>query len=146
MSPDEKKGDSVHVNIQGPVSGQVAAGKEISQVSVTGASGGAVTEADRAELRRLFGELQARVDEKAPPEQKAAATERVQELQAAVTADKPDLTTMEYVRNWFAKRLPSLAGAVGTVVVHPIVGRLVEAAGDAVAAEFRRRFGGQPKT
>jgi len=26
-------------------------------------------------------------------------------------------------------------------VVHPIVGKLVEAAGETVAAEFRRRFG-----
>jgi len=66
----------------------------------------------------------------------------VQELEEAVTAEKPDLTTMEYVKQWFVKNLPGLAGAVTGVVVNPIVGKLVEAAGDALAAEFRRRFGG----
>lgn len=78
----------------------------------------------------------------APPEKKEAALERVQELEEAVTAEKPDLTTMEYVKQWFVKNLPGLAGAVTGVVVNPIVGKLVEAAGDALAAEFRRRFGG----
>ena len=34
------------------------------------------------------------------------------------------------------------AGAVTGIIVHPIVGRLVEAAGDAAVAEFRQRFGG----
>jgi hypothetical protein len=50
---------------------------------------------------------------------------------------------MEYVKRWFVKNLPGLAGAVTSIVVHPIVGKLVEAAGDALAAEFRRRFGGE---
>ena len=53
------------------------------------------------------------------------------------------MTTMEYVKRWFVKNLPGLAEAVTGVVVHPIVGKLVEAAGDALAAEFRRRFGGE---
>ena len=63
------------------------------------------------------------------------------ELEEAVTAKKPDLTTMEYVKRWFARNLPELAGAVTGVIIHPIVGKLVEAAGDGLAAEFRRRFG-----
>jgi hypothetical protein len=49
---------------------------------------------------------------------------------------------MEYVKGWFAKHLPGLAGAVTGVIVHPIVGKLVEAAGETLAAEFKRRFGG----
>lgn len=65
----------------------------------------------------------------------------MEELKEAVTAEKPDLTTIEYVKGWFVKNLPDLAGAVTSVVVHPIVGKLVEAASDALAAEFRRRFG-----
>ena len=79
---------------------------------------------------------------KAPPEKKDAALERVDELEEAITAQEPDLPTMEYVKRWFVRNLPDLAGAVTSVVVHPIVGKLVEAAGDALAAEFRRRFGG----
>jgi hypothetical protein len=49
---------------------------------------------------------------------------------------------MEDVRGWFAKHLPPLAEAVKNVVLHPIVVKLVKAAGDTVAMEFRCRFGG----
>ena len=35
----------------------------------------------------------------------------------------------------------ALAGAVTSVIVNPIVGKLVEAAGETVSEEFRRRFG-----
>jgi hypothetical protein len=143
MNSKERTGDSFHINIQGPVSGQMAVGRGISQTRVTNAGSGAVTEADLDTLRRVLLDLQAQVDAHSPPDQKTAATERVQELQTALISPQPDLTTMEYVRNWFAKHVPALAGTVGSVVVHPIVGRLVEAAGDTLAAEFRRRFGGQ---
>jgi hypothetical protein len=37
-------------------------------------------------------------------------------------------------------KLPALAGMVTGVLVHPTVGRLVAAAGDLVADEFRRRI------
>jgi hypothetical protein len=47
---------------------------------------------------------------------------------------------MEYVKNWFGKHLPGLAGTVVGVLVHPVVGKLVEAAGDAAADEFKKRF------
>ena len=63
------------------------------------------------------------------------------ELEQAITERKPHLSTMEYVRNWFGKHIPGLAGAVVSVVVHPIVGKLVEAAGDLLAVDFRKRFG-----
>jgi len=102
-----------------------------------------VTEADLTELRQVLTDLKAKVAAEAPLEKKDAALERVEELEEAVTAEEPDLTTMEYVKRWFVKNLPGLAGAVTGVVVHPIVGKLVEAAGDALAAEFRRRFGGE---
>jgi hypothetical protein len=100
-----------------------------------------VTEAELAELRDAFAALRAEVQAAAPPEVQAAAVEWVQELEAAVTAAEPDLTTVEYVRTWFVKHLPRRAGSVVGLVVHPIVGRLVEAAGDAAVGEFKRRFG-----
>lgn len=128
------------VKITGGVSGQVAVGSQIHQVNSAPAQVGSA----EIELDSLLQELKAlkdRIAESAPAEKQASALERVDELTAAVTAEKPDLTTMEYVRNWFARNLPALAGAVTSVVVNPIVGRLVEAAGDTLAAEFRRRFG-----
>lgn len=78
----------------------------------------------------------------APPEQRDAALERVDELQDAVIAQVPDLTTIAYVQRWFTRNLPKLAGAITGLIVHPLVGRVVESAGDLVAAEFRDRFGG----
>jgi hypothetical protein len=139
----ESKPPNISATISGNVSGQVAVGSGITQTQVIGADRPVVTEADLAELRRALADLQARVEAEAPPEQKQAAVERVKELGEAVTAQEPDLSTMEYVKTWFVKHLPGLAGAVTGVVIHPIVGRLVEAAGDALAADFRRRFGGK---
>jgi hypothetical protein len=103
------------------VSGQVAVGEGITQVQTVGVGRPEMTEADLAALRRLLADLKAREE--------------------AITAEEPDLTTMEYVRGWFARHLPGLAGAVTGVLVDPVVGKMVEMAGDALAAEFRRRFG-----
>ena len=141
MDDQEKPGDVIHANISGPVSGQVGVGKGITQTQTTGAQPPEVTEADLTELRKLLAALKARVEAEAPPEKKDGAFERVEELEAAVTAKEPDLTTMEYVKRWFVKNLPTLAGAVTGVVVNPIVGKVVQAAGEGLAAEFRQRFG-----
>jgi hypothetical protein len=136
-------GDRYTVRVGGDVSGQLAAGKDIHQVSVTHEPQAGATAADLAEVRRLVDELKQKVVAEAPPEQRDAALERVDELQEAVVAEEPDVTTMDYVRRWFGKNLPKLAGAVTGLIVHPLVGRVVEAAGDLAASEFRRRFGGE---
>jgi hypothetical protein len=141
MNEREKDRESVSATISGDVSGQVAVGSHIAQSQAVGAARTALTEADLASLRQVLADLKAQVAAEAPPDKKDAAVERVDELEAAVTAKEPDLSTMEYVRNWFAKNAPKLAGAVTSVVVHPIVGKAIEAAGDLVSAEYRRRFG-----
>jgi len=140
-SEQDPSSDVIRATISGDISGQVAVGKGITQVQSIGATRPQITEADLAKLRQILTDLQAKVAAEALPEKKDAALERVKELEEALTAEEPDLTTMEYVKGWFVKNLPGLAGAVTSVVVHPIVGKLVEAAGDALAAEFRRRFG-----
>jgi uncharacterized membrane protein YgcG len=141
MSDEKRSGDYISANV-GNVSdrSQVAVGKEISQAQTHGAPP-AVTEADMAALRQMFDELRARVEQEAPPDKKEKALERVDELKEAVTAKEPDLTTMEYVKNWFVKHLPSAAGSVVSLIVHPLVGKLVEVGGEALADTFRRRFG-----
>ena len=125
------------------VSGQVAVGEGISQIQMAGYSRPEVTEADRAELRNALDELKTVVAGEASPEKRDAALERVGELEEAVITEEPDLATMEYVKRWFDKNLPGLAAVVGSVVVHPVVDKQVEAVGAPLAAEFRRRFGGQ---
>jgi hypothetical protein len=93
------------------------------------------------ELQEMLAQLKSKVEAEAPADKRAAALERVDELEQAIIEKKPDLSTMEYVKNWFGKHIPGLAGAVVSVVVHPIVGKLVEAAGDMLAVDFRKRFG-----
>jgi hypothetical protein len=140
MRKKSKSTKGIHVTVGGDVSGQLAAGENITQMSTN--TTGKVTEAELEEFRQLLATLRSKVEAEAQPDQKDAALERVGELEQAITEKKPDLTTMEYVKNWFVKNLPGLAGAVTSVVVHPIVGKLVEASGDALVGEFRRRFGG----
>jgi hypothetical protein len=144
MSGEAKRGGDVHATISGAVSGQVAVGNDITQSQQVAAFTGAVTADDMRALKALIADLKAAVEGAAPAEKKAAALERVAELEDAVTADVPDLTTLEYVTSWFAKHLPALAGSVTSLVVHPLVGKVVGAAGDSLVAEFRRRFGGGP--
>jgi len=140
MGKNQDKDHHIKVTVGGNVSGQLAAGHNIQQISTKTKSN--VTKAEIEELRQLLAELRTQIEAKANPEKKEAALERVDELEQAIAEKKPDLTTMEYVKNWFAKHLPGLAGTVTSVVLHPIVGRLVEAGGDALVVEFRRRFGG----
>jgi len=140
MNDQSGKGDSIQSTITGDVTGQVAVGKDIRQRQ-TIAAPEPPTEAELEQLRAAFAELKALVQSEAPPDSQAAAAERVAELEQATISEKPDVSTMEYVKNWFSKNLPKLAGAVTGVLVNPIVGKLVQAAGDTVAEEFRRRFG-----
>lgn len=136
---DPKSQKDVH--IEGDVSGQIAIGNYINQTQSIKNVSPAVSEADLEALHNLFEDMKIQISKTIPTDQQEKALERVSELEGAITAEKPDLTTMEYVRNWFGKNLPQLAGAVTGLVVHPIVGKLVEAAGEAVSHEFKRRFG-----
>lgn len=91
-------------------------------VSVTGRdnwprSGSPVRDAELAEPRQA--ELRAQVGAEAPRERKGAAVERIDELEGAVIADEPDLTTVEYIKRWFARNVPRLAGTVTGVIVNP---------------------------
>jgi hypothetical protein len=148
VNGDNSSGDDIRVTIGGSVQegGQVGVGRNIRQSYVrTHAEGAsAVTEADLAELRRAIEDVKAQIVAEAPPEQQAAALERVDELEQAVVAEEPDLTTLQYVRKWFGKNLPKLAGSVTGLIIHPVVGKIVEAAGDLAASQFRQLFGDRP--
>jgi len=141
-SPEPPRSGHVSATFFGNISGQVAVGNVIvSQSQTLGTAQPTLVETNLAGLRQLLADLEAQVAATAPSEQRQAAVERVRELGEAITAKEPDLSTLEYVQRWFVKNLPGLAGTVTGVVTHPIVSRLVEAAGDALAADFRRRFG-----
>ena len=145
MSDDRDSGDDIRVHIGGSVAegGQVGVGRDISQSYVRRHTDGTtpVTESDLAELRGAVEAVKAQIVAEVPPDQQAAALERIDELQEAVVADEPDLTTLQYVRRWFGKNLPKLAGSITGLIVHPVVGKIVEAAGDLATRQFRELFG-----
>ncbi len=123
------------------VSGQVAIGNQNVMTQNIRTEAAAVSAMELETLQKMFDSLKAQIAQSAPAETKDKALEKTAELEEAIHADKPDLTTMEYVKNWFVKNLPQLAGAVTGLVVNPIVGKLVAVAGEALADEFKRRFG-----
>ncbi len=128
-------------HVEGDISGVVAIGERIDQRQVRDVNRTGVDERDIAAVQELFTELSAVVAAEAPDGRREASLQRVDELQQAVTSDKPKLSTMEYVKDWFADNVPKLAGAVMSVIVHPVVVKVVAAGGDMLSAEFRRRFG-----
>jgi hypothetical protein len=91
-------------------------------------------------LHALLAELRAKVEAEAPPEKREPALSRVEELKETLTSDEPDPTTLELVKRWFVKNVPKLAGAVASFVVNPIVGKVVEAAGEGLSAAVREKF------
>ena len=141
MDKKDKRGDKISANISGDISGQVAVGSGITQKQFIDKSKKEVTEDDRAQLKELFSILREAIKNQSPTEKKDSAVERIDELEQTIASEKPDITTMEYIKNWFSKNLPALAGSVTSVLVHPVVGKIVESAGEAVSAEFRKRFG-----
>lgn len=100
-----------------------------------------IAQNERKVLQRQFSAIKKNIKKSAPPDKQDEALRKVAELQGNVLSDKPDPSSMARIRDWFVKHLPGIAGAVTGTIVNPIVGKLVEAAGDAVAGEFKRRFG-----
>jgi hypothetical protein len=130
-----------NISIGGGFSGQLVVGDH-NRVSETNVNvSGVLSAVDQETLRQVFASLTSQVEAEAPPEVRHQALERVAELQGAITAKQPDVSRMDAVWKWFRANVPKLAGAVVGVVVNPIVGKVVEAAGEVATSEFRRRFG-----
>lgn len=132
-------GDIIQAQIGDNVQ-QVAIGKNITQRQQLGASI-EITEGDREQIRQLFAELRKLVEQSAPTDKKSSALERVGELEDELKEGKPKVSTFEHIKSWFGRNLPALAGAVTSVLVSPIVGKIVEAGGEMAAEEFKRRMG-----
>lgn len=97
----------------------------------------AVTPDELAALRAALTALKAQVEAQIAAAQKPVAMDHVKELTETLTSPQPDVSTIGYIKRWFAKNAPGLAGAVTSVIVHPVVGKVVAAAGDALVAKFK---------
>jgi len=92
-------------------------------------------------LEEGFQELNREVEEQAPSELQPEAKEQTGQLITALTNEAPDVSAMEKVKTWFVDNLPSLLGTLTGILTHPIVGKLVEAAGEFTLSQFRKRLG-----
>jgi hypothetical protein len=135
MSKDQSSGDRISGVVTGPAQGQIAIGKDIGQHQATGSMTMELSDAEREELRDLFTRLKQDVANAVPEAERDAATERIDELHDAVAAGPPNLTTVRSVKEWFAHKLPAVAGIVAAVLVHPLVGGIVTVAGERMADE-----------
>jgi hypothetical protein len=88
-------------------------------------------------LRSAFDDMKAEVAAQAPPEKREEAAAQAAEIEKAVVAKEPDPSRVRKALRWFREHLPQVLGTVTSVLVNPIVGKVVSAAGDVVAKEFR---------
>jgi predicted trehalose synthase len=101
----------------------------------------AATPAEIAELGQAFNDLHQAIAKTAPPALAKEAAQQADALQAAVASPKPDVTAMGSVKTWFVEHLPAILGGVTGLLTNPIVGKLVEAAGEFTLDQFRVRLG-----
>ena len=132
MTPDEESGSKYNVRIGDVTQSQVVMGDYNTVSQKVG-----LTPQETAELQSVFGDLRKTVAEQAPPEQREEALAQAAELERAVVTERPDPGRTRSVLRWFRDNAPQLAGAVLSVVVNPLVGKVVEGAGQAIADQFR---------
>lgn len=133
---------SINISIGGSIQAdQLALGQSIQQVKLDNPTQGRLSDAEWMQLQQAFEVLKLQIEQQVMASQQPIAKKRVEELKAAIAQSEPDLDRIAALRHWFAKHLPTLTGAVTSVIVNPIVGKLVEAAGDLLANDFRDRFG-----
>jgi hypothetical protein len=128
MSPPEPSAQKFSIQIGTVNDSQVVVGDGNTVSQRIG-----LTPAETAELQSLFDGLKSSVNAQAPPEVQEAAEAHVRELEGALVATEPDPGTVRRVLRWFKANAPQLAGAVVSVVINPLVGKVVEGAGTAIA-------------
>jgi len=97
-----------------------------------------LTPEETAELKSVFGDLKTTIAEQAPEDRRDEALAQADELEHAVVAAEPDPGRIRKAIRWFRDNAPQLAGTVASVVINPLVGKVVEAAGEAIADQFRQ--------
>lgn len=119
--------------IQGDVIGQDQY-KAVTQVP---------TAEEHVEIERLFNEIREQLDSLDIPEsKKLMGQEFVGQLEQELTkTDEPPAANMiKFAGDWLLKNVPALAGALSGLFTNPIVGKVVEAAGDLAANWVKQRF------
>jgi len=134
MVPDEEQSTGkFNIRIEGDVSQSTVVVGDYNTVSQKFG----LSPQEIAELRGVFDGLRAEVVEQVPPEQRDAALAEAAEVEAAIVSDRPQPDRVRRALRWFRDNAPQLVGSVISVVVNPLVGKVVEGAGDLIADQFR---------
>jgi hypothetical protein len=132
MPPDDQSAGKFDIHIGDVSHSQVVVGDYNTVTQKVGLS-----PEDAAKLRGVFEEFRSSVKEEAPPERRDEAVAQAEELERAVVSERPDVGRVRSVLRWFRENAPQLAGAVTSVVINPLVGKVVEGAGQAISDQFR---------
>jgi len=90
---------------------------------------------DLASLMQEFSGLRDLVATRVSPDQREAALTQVGELEAAtLSADQPEPRRLARLYRWFVENAPALAESVATLLLGPLVGKLVGGGAGAMAA------------
>lgn len=142
---DKVEGDKIEGHVGDVGSGaQVAIGKQIKQTIAQAPM--ELTTAERVELDHLLAELKNQLARLEIPEnKKVVGREFVGQLEKELTKteEPPDASMIKVAGNWLLENIPALAGTLASVFLSPVVGKVVEAAGDIAAEWVKGRFGAQ---
>jgi hypothetical protein len=133
---------SVSISVGGNNLGAIWSGNQ-NRVIINTKTGAATTlsPGDIRELSATMTSLRDQIVAQVPLAQRDAALQQVDKLQEAILP-QPKVGRMAEVRDWFVKNAPAVLGAVTAVFTNPVIGKVVEAAGEMAASAFRKRFGG----
>ena len=91
--------------------------------------------AELAALMQEFSGLRNLVATRVSPDHREAALTQVGELEAAtLSADQPQPRRLARLYRWFVENAPALAESVATLLLGPLVGKLVGGGAEAMAA------------
>jgi hypothetical protein len=132
MSPDDESTGKFNIHIGDVSDSPVVIGDYNTVTQRVGLS-----PEEAAKLSGVFEQFRSSVEEKAPPDRRGEAVAQAEELERAVVSERPDVGRVRKVLRWFRDNAPQLAGAVVSVVVNPLVGKVVEGAGEGIAGQFK---------
>jgi hypothetical protein len=118
-------GNSVHVG--GNVTGNITVG-EGNVVHIINNSG----PDDVGALRKALEVFKQEVSATAPPEEKEDAASYADMMANAALAKTPNATILSSCRDWFVEHVPAVAESVASILGHPLLGRVLGAAGRAL--------------
>ncbi len=158
---DQPRGNTINIDrttVNAPIAGnQVIQNSTVvqdvgegAQVNVAGAGSQMITvtgltAAELAQVESLVSGLKNAVEGQAlSDDEKAEAKMMAGRLEKELTVKdrKPDGSKLRAAAQWLLDYGGKIAGAVTSIFVSPIVGKVVEAAGELAASWFKEKFGG----